>query len=178
MSNEERYLEIFEAFKSGKIKTTKEAEEQLKRLAPPRQTGNLFCKVSPKGAISVYGLQQMPVTLYAEQWERLLAGAPKDHFVLKFIRDNEGKDYHGEWALEKGGKKVPYTARITRKAAVACPGPTFVDGPQCASASSAASTATACAVRPTAHTRDSKPFRRRLGPNSILRWLLAPIVRS
>jgi hypothetical protein len=32
----------------------------------------LRCKVSAKKAVSVYGLQRMPVTLYAEQWERLL----------------------------------------------------------------------------------------------------------
>jgi hypothetical protein len=32
----------------------------------------LYCKVSEKGAISVYGLQRMPVTLYVEQWERLI----------------------------------------------------------------------------------------------------------
>jgi len=38
--------------------------------------------VSEKGAVSVYGLQRMPVTLYAEQWERLLAFAED---VKKFI---------------------------------------------------------------------------------------------
>jgi hypothetical protein len=37
-----------------------------------RKKGGLNCRVSPKGAISVYGLQRMPVTLYVEQWERLL----------------------------------------------------------------------------------------------------------
>lgn len=31
----------------------------------------LYCKVSQKGAVSVYGLGRFPVTLYAEQWERL-----------------------------------------------------------------------------------------------------------
>ena len=37
-----------------------------------QKRGSLYCKVSQKGAISVYGLQRMPVTLYVEQWERLL----------------------------------------------------------------------------------------------------------
>ena len=37
-----------------------------------KQKGSLYCKVSQKGAISVYGLQRMPVTLYVEQWQRLL----------------------------------------------------------------------------------------------------------
>ena len=32
----------------------------------------LTCKVSEKGAISVYGLGKFPVTLYARGWERLL----------------------------------------------------------------------------------------------------------
>lgn len=33
----------------------------------------LSCKVSEKGALSVYGLGRFPVTLYAGQWERLLS---------------------------------------------------------------------------------------------------------
>lgn len=61
-------------------------EEASKMLAdePPKR-GTLYCKVSPKGAMSVYGLQRMPVTLYIEQWERLLnfsddiKGFLKDH---------------------------------------------------------------------------------------------------
>jgi hypothetical protein len=48
------------------------AAAQLK-TAPRTSGGSLSCKVSEKGAVSVYGLQRMPVTLYVEQWERLLA---------------------------------------------------------------------------------------------------------
>lgn len=33
----------------------------------------ITCKVSDKGALSVYGLGRFPVTLYRSQWERLLA---------------------------------------------------------------------------------------------------------
>src|SRR5262252_2980433 len=33
----------------------------------------LKCKVSDKGGVSVYGLQRFPITLYREQFERLLA---------------------------------------------------------------------------------------------------------
>ena len=43
----------------------------------------LMCKVSEKGAVSVYGLQRMPVTLYAAQWERL---APFIPTLLAFIK--------------------------------------------------------------------------------------------
>ena len=107
--------DILTQLKSGKL--TVEEAAQLLAAQTPRATGRLHCKVSRKGAVSVYGLQQMPVTLYAEQWERLLDGAPDTHLVLKFIRENEGKEFHGESATERGGKKVPYTARITRKAA-------------------------------------------------------------
>ena len=107
--------EILTSLKDGDL-SVKDAAELLAAMTPVR-TGRLICKVSRKGAVSVYGLQQMPVTLYAEQWERLLDGAPDDHFVVKFIRENEGKDFHGSSATTRGGKKEPYTARITRKAA-------------------------------------------------------------
>jgi len=108
--------DILTQLKSGKL-SVEEAAQLLAAQSPPRVAGVLSCKVSRKGAISVYGLQQMPVTLYAEQWERLLDGAPDTHLVLKFIRENEGKEFHGSSATERGGKKVPYTATITRKAA-------------------------------------------------------------
>ena len=36
-----------------------------------KANGQLTYKVSPKGAMSVYGMGRFPVTLYAEQWERL-----------------------------------------------------------------------------------------------------------
>jgi hypothetical protein len=40
-------------------------------MAASTHTG-LTLKVAPKGGVSVYGLQRYPVTLYAEQWDRLL----------------------------------------------------------------------------------------------------------
>lgn len=39
------------------------------------RTSKLTCKVSDKGAVSVYGLGRFPVTLYANQMERLLGAA-------------------------------------------------------------------------------------------------------
>ena len=48
-------------------------QAELKALkAKVKNTPRL--KVSTKGAISVYGLQRMPVTLYAGQWERIKIG--------------------------------------------------------------------------------------------------------
>ncbi len=43
--------------------------EALKR---PAARGQMSLKVSEKGALSVYGLGRFPVTLYREQWEKLL----------------------------------------------------------------------------------------------------------
>ncbi|HVZ61909.1 MAG TPA: hypothetical protein VG892_14080 [Terriglobales bacterium] len=45
---------------------------QLEKQAGTRQSGALQFKVSEKGAVSVYGLGRFPVTLYYEQWTRLL----------------------------------------------------------------------------------------------------------
>jgi hypothetical protein len=56
-------------------------------VAAPKR-GALYCKVSEKGAISVYGLQRMPVTLYVEQWERLLNFAEE---IKSFMKENDSK---------------------------------------------------------------------------------------
>ena len=42
-------------------------------MAEERKNGELNFKVSEKGGVSVYGLGRFPVTLYYEQWTRLLA---------------------------------------------------------------------------------------------------------
>jgi hypothetical protein len=52
---------------------------ELERLraenAALKQRGSPFIKVSEKGAVSVYGLGRFPVTLYKEQWDKLLSMA-------------------------------------------------------------------------------------------------------
>jgi hypothetical protein len=48
--------------------------------------GQISLKVSEKGGLSVYGLGRFPVTLYREQWEKLL-GLADD--IRNFIRDND-----------------------------------------------------------------------------------------
>ncbi len=62
--------EILRKLAAGELQVDA-ASKMLAQIDQPRR-GQLYCKVSPKGAISVYGLQRMPVTLYVEQWERLL----------------------------------------------------------------------------------------------------------
>jgi len=54
----------------------------------PKRTGAMEFRVSEKGGVSVYGLGRFPVTLYYEQWTRLL-GAAED--LKKFLEDNKGK---------------------------------------------------------------------------------------
>lgn len=78
--------EILAKLAAGELKV----EEASKLLAAAEAKGRraLYCKVSAKGAVSVYGLQRMPVTLYAEQWERLLDFGDE---VRTFIKDNDAE---------------------------------------------------------------------------------------
>ncbi len=70
--------------KSALEKRIAELEAKLEakgeKEAPP-----LSCKVSSKGAVSVYGLQRFPVTLYRSQWLRLLDFADE---IRTFIEAN------------------------------------------------------------------------------------------
>ncbi len=50
--------------------------------------GGLSMKVSEKGALSIYGMGRFPVTLYKEQWLRLLTIADD---IKKFIGENESR---------------------------------------------------------------------------------------
>ncbi|HEX4148528.1 MAG TPA: hypothetical protein VHY20_06055 [Pirellulales bacterium] len=77
--------EILAKLAAGQIQV-EEASKLLAETEPKR--GALYCKVSEKGAISVYGLQRMPVTLYVEQWTRLLEFADD---LKQFMRDNESQ---------------------------------------------------------------------------------------
>ena len=70
------------------LKTLQAEIERLKKeneALAAKRSGALSIKTSTKGAVSVYGLGRFPVTLYAVQWERLLASAEK---VKGFIEEN------------------------------------------------------------------------------------------
>ena len=45
-------------------------------------------KVSEKGGVSVYGLGRFPVTLYKEQWSKVLAMADE---IRAFIKDHDAE---------------------------------------------------------------------------------------
>jgi len=62
--------------------------EELQALLKAKEGKALAFKVTEKGAISVYGLQRFPVTLYAGQWERLSAEMGK---LGEFMKANAGR---------------------------------------------------------------------------------------
>ncbi len=55
------------------------------RLKKSSRGNKLAMKVSEKGALSVYGMGRFPVTLYKEQWLKLLAMADE---IKAFIEAN------------------------------------------------------------------------------------------
>lgn len=64
-----------------------EAENQaLKAQIDRRKPGELRLKISEKGGLSVYGLGRFPVTLYKEQWARLLNDADD---IKQFLQDHD-----------------------------------------------------------------------------------------
>jgi len=67
--------------------TRLEAENQaLREQVEQRKTSQLRLKVSEKGGLSLYGLGRFPVTLYKEQWVRLLDYADE---IRKFLKAND-----------------------------------------------------------------------------------------
>jgi hypothetical protein len=53
-----------------------------------RSERGITLKVSEKGALSVYGLGRFPVTLYKEQWRRVLSMAAE---IESYIVENDNK---------------------------------------------------------------------------------------
>jgi hypothetical protein len=74
MANDELQAEL------ERLRAENEALKQSRRGAA------VSMKVSEKGAVSVYGLGRFPVTLYQEQWTKLLGMASE---ITKFIEDNK-----------------------------------------------------------------------------------------
>ena len=59
-----------------------------KEVATKKRSGELSFKIGEKGGLSVYGLGRFPVTLYYEQWNRLLGAAEE---IKKFLEENKSK---------------------------------------------------------------------------------------
>jgi hypothetical protein len=71
-----------------------ELKAELERLKAENQAlkarggKGISMKVSEKGGLSVYGLGRFPITLYQEQWLKLLDMSDD---IRAFIKENEGK---------------------------------------------------------------------------------------
>jgi len=61
---------------------------ELEKRAEGKKSGKLEFKVGEKGGVSVYGLGRFPVTLYYEQWSRLLDVAVD---LRAFLEENKDR---------------------------------------------------------------------------------------
>jgi len=68
----------------AELERLKAENEQLKS----QRGRSVGLKVSEKGGVSVYGLGRFPVTLYKEQWAKLLDMAGE---IRAFIKENDSK---------------------------------------------------------------------------------------
>jgi hypothetical protein len=74
------------------VATEQELKAEIERLRAENESlkrparGQTSLKVSEKGALSVYGMGRFPVTLYREQWEKLLGMADE---IRAFIQQND-----------------------------------------------------------------------------------------
>ena len=70
----------------AELERLKKENESLKTAAKAAP-GQFSMKVSEKGGVSIYGLGRFPVTLYQEQWTKLL---DRTEAIREFIKANEG----------------------------------------------------------------------------------------
>lgn len=61
---------------------------ELEKQSGSKRSGSLELRVGEKGGVSVYGLGRFPVTLYYEQWVRLLDVADR---LRTFLEENKGR---------------------------------------------------------------------------------------
>jgi hypothetical protein len=61
---------------------------ELEKQSGSKRSGSLEFRVGEKGGVSVYGLGRFPVTLYYEQWVRLLDVADR---LRTFLEENKGR---------------------------------------------------------------------------------------
>jgi hypothetical protein len=59
-----------------------------KQVDSKKRSGTMEFRVSEKGGVSVYGLGRFPVTLYYEQWTRLLDATDN---LRQFLEENKSK---------------------------------------------------------------------------------------
>ena len=68
----------------AEVERLRAENEQLKG----QRGRSVSLKVSEKGGVSVYGLGRFPVTLYKEQWAKLLAMSEE---IKAFMKEHDGE---------------------------------------------------------------------------------------
>jgi hypothetical protein len=91
----ETSVSMADAYKAA-MERVKELENKYNALISGKERP-VYCKVSEKGAVSLYGIGRFPVTLYAEQWEKLFGN-------LQSVRDFIATNPAGMKRLERGNK--------------------------------------------------------------------------
>lgn len=69
----------------AELQALRSENDKLRAKALARQQARINCKVSEKGALSIYGLGRFPVTLYLSQFDALNAAWP---VVQEFVQDH------------------------------------------------------------------------------------------
>lgn len=109
-------VQILASLKAGTI-SIEDASKLLEALNASKPATPLYCKVSDKGAISLYGLMvRFPVTLYAGQWQRLFDYVDS---IKAFIKENEKHPAVLQAEKDKDAKKAAAkaAAEAAKKAA-------------------------------------------------------------
>ncbi len=88
MFTQEQIAKMTPAQLTEALNQLREENAVLKVEVAAKQDRALSFKVSEKGGLSVYGLGRFPVTLYGNQWRKLIAVA-KD--IATFIDKNQGQ---------------------------------------------------------------------------------------
>jgi hypothetical protein len=70
----------------AELEKLRRENEELKQSR--KRGGALSLKVSQKGAVSLYGMGRFPVTLYKEQWLKLLGFSEE---IKAFLEENAGQ---------------------------------------------------------------------------------------
>ena len=93
---------------------------ELEKQAGGKKSGKLEFKVGDKGGVSVYGLGRFPVTLYYEQWIRLLDSGDANDLPLHCRRivgvDDDGDGRRGRLRHEPGHFPPHFAAGEKREA--------------------------------------------------------------
>jgi hypothetical protein len=78
----------------GEFMSEEDLKAELERLRNENASlkrgasNGIRMKVSEKGAVSIYGMGRFPVTLYKEQWLKLLDMSPE---IRNFIAENDAR---------------------------------------------------------------------------------------